>query len=349
MKHLMAILLFISMYSNTYAQKTDTITIIGVGDLMLGSSFPEEDELPPNDGRTLLKQVTPILKSGEITFGNLEGVLLDKGTSAKQCNNPSLCFSFRMPTRYVDHLTNAGFNVLSIANNHVGDFGEAGKKSTLKILEDQGIMAAGFSSKPSVIFEKGGLKYGFIAFAASPGTLDIRKVENAKQLVSELSLKTDIVIVSMHAGAEGAKYQNVTRKEESYAGENRGNVYQFAHAVIDAGADVVFGHGPHVSRALELYQHRLIAYSLGNFCTHGRINIKDVNGIAPILKVEVTPEGEFVRGKIISTMQSRTDGVLIDPQQKVLNKIKDLTAEDFPDTPLHIDEQGNISKREKSH
>lgn len=343
MKPFIMILFFISIYSNTYAQKTDTVTIIGVGDLMLGSSFPSEEELPPEDGRLLLKQVTPILKSGDITFGNLEGVLLDKGNTAKQCNNPSLCFSFRMPTRYVEHLTNAGFNVISIANNHVGDFGEAGKKSTLKILENQGIMAAGFSSKPSVVFEKGGLKYGFIAFAASPGTLDIRKVENAKQLVSELSLKADIVIVSMHAGAEGAKYQRVTRKEESYAGENRGNVYQFAHAVIDAGADVVFGHGPHVSRALELYQHRLIAYSLGNFCTYGRINIKDVNGIAPILKVEVTPEGEFVRGKIISTMQSLANGVSIDKQHKVLNKIKDLTKEDFPETNLIFDDQGNIS------
>ena len=345
MNRFIVILAFILINLTVYAQKPDTVTIIGVGDLMLGSSFPEEDELPPNDGRALLKQVTPILKSGDITFGNLEGVLLDKGKSAKNCNNPSLCFSFRMPTRYVDHLTNAGFNVLSIANNHVGDFGDAGKKSTLKILEDQGIMAAGFSSKPSVIFEKGGLKYGFTAFSASRGTANIRDIETAKQLVSELSLKADIVIVSMHAGAEGAKYQNVTRKEETYAGENRGNVYQFAHAVIDAGADVVFGHGPHVSRALELYQNRLIAYSLGNFCTHGRINIKDVNGIAPILKVEVTPEGEFVGGKIISTMQSRTDGVLIDPQQQVLNKIKALTAKDFPDTPLYFDDKGKLSKK----
>ena len=257
MKKFVWILMNICISLNVYAQKIDTVTIIGVGDLMLGSSFPSEEELPPHDGRLLLKQVTPILKSGDITFGNLEGVLLDKGNSAKSCNNPSLCFSFRMPTRYVEHLTNAGFNVLSIANNHVGDFGEEGKKSTLKVLKNHGVMHAGLISKPSIIFEKGGLKYGFIAFAASPGTLDIRKVENAKQLVSELALKTDIVIVSMHAGAEGAKYQHVTRKEETYAGENRGNVYQFAHAMVDAGADVIFGHGPHVSRAIELYQNQL--------------------------------------------------------------------------------------------
>lgn len=349
MKYFTLILLFILINSNSYAQKADAVTIIGVGDLMLGSSFPSEEELPPNDGRTLLKQVTPILKSGDITFGNLEGVLLDKGKSAKNCNNPSLCFSFRMPTRYAEHLTNAGFDILSIANNHIGDFGDEGRQNTLKILKKQEIMAAGLVSKPSVVFEKGGLKYGFIAFAPNSKTVNIKDIETAKQLVSDLALKVDILIVSMHAGAEGAKYQNVTRKEETYAGENRGNVYQFAHAVIDAGADVVFGHGPHVSRALELYQNRLIAYSLGNFCTYGRINIKDVNGIAPILKVEVTPEGEFVRGKIVSTIQNKTDGVLIDPQHRVLNKIKALTAEDFPDTALHFDEHGNISKREKSH
>lgn len=347
MKRLMIILILFLINSNSYAQKPDAVTIIGVGDLMLGSSFPSEEDLPPHDGRLLLKQVAPILKSGDITFGNLEGVLLDKGNTIKHCNNPSLCFSFRMPTRYAEHLVNAGFNLLSIANNHVGDFGDVGKKSTLKILEEQKLMAAGFSSKPSIIFEKGGLKYGFMAFASSPGTVNLRDIENAKQLVSDLALKVDILIISMHVGAEGAKYQNVTRKDETYAGENRGNAYQFAHAVVDAGADVVFGHGPHVTRAIELYQNRLIAYSLGNFCTYGRINIKGVNGIAPILKVEVTPEGEFVRGKVISTMQNLDDGVLIDKSQQVFNKIKELTKEDFPKTPLQFGENGEFSKREK--
>jgi hypothetical protein len=342
-KLLSLFLIIFLINSNVYAQKADTITIIGVGDLMLGSSFPSEEELPPHDGRFLLKQVTSILKNADITFGNLEGVLLDKGTSAKQCNNPALCFSFRMPTRYAEHLVNAGFNILSTANNHIGDFGKEGKKSTLKILEKQGIIGAGLVEQPLIVFEKNGLKYGFIAFAASPGTLNLRNIENAKQLVSDLSLQADVVIVSMHAGAEGAKYQNITRKDEIYAGENRGNVYQFAHAMVDAGADIVFGHGPHVTRALELYQNRLIAYSLGNFCTFGRINIKDVNGIAPILKIEVTPEGEFIRGKIISTMQSKTDGVLIDPQQRVLNKIKQLTEEDFPQTPLQFADNGEFS------
>ncbi|MEY3218909.1 MAG: hypothetical protein RIT27_266 [Pseudomonadota bacterium] len=330
---------------NVYAEQPPTVTIIGVGDLMLGSSFPSKEELPPDDGRLLLKQVAPILKSSDITFGNLEGVLLDKGNTTKNCNNPSLCFSFRMPTRYVNHLSNAGFNLLSVANNHIGDFGETGRKSTLKVLQEQGIMAAGLISKPTVVFKKGGLKYGFIAFAPNSGTVDVKDIENAKQLVSELSLQADIVIVSMHVGAEGNKYQHVPRKEEHYAGENRGDAYRFAHAVIDAGADVVFGHGPHVTRALELYQDRLIAYSLGNFCTYGRINIKDVNGIAPILKVEVTPEGEFVRGEIISTQQSKTQGVFIDQQREVLSKIKALTEEDFPDTPLHFSENGAISKR----
>ncbi len=108
----------------------------------------------------------------------------------------------------------------------------------------------------------------------------------AEEIVRHLADTCDIVIVSFHGGAEGANYQHVTKDYEMYYTENRGNVYSFAHRMIDAGADVIFGHGPHITRAVEVYNERFIAYSLGNFCTYGRFNLSGPNGIAPVIKSE---------------------------------------------------------------
>ena len=114
-----------------------------------------------------------------------------------------------------------------------------------------------------------------------------------------LSDTCDVVIVSFHGGAEGADFQHVPKAMEIFHGENRGDVYNFAHTMIDNGADVVFGHGPHVTRAIEVYQDRFISYSMGNFCTYGRINLAGPNGLAPIVKINVDTTGRFLSGRII--------------------------------------------------
>jgi hypothetical protein len=77
-----------------------------------------------------------------------------------------------------------------------------------------------------------------------------------------------------------------------FYGEDRGDVYEFAHSLIDAGADIIFGHGPHVTRAVEVYK-KFIAYSLGNFCTYGGINVSGINGWSPILKSIHKQSGNF--------------------------------------------------------
>ena len=323
-----------------------TLSIIGVGDMMLGTNYPAASYLPANGGKDLLADVEDILKSADLTFGNLEGAILDKGGIAKRCNNPSLCYVFRSPENYIDHFVNAGFDVLSIANNHSGDFGAEGRRRTKEVLKTAGIHYAGLAgSDESVIFEKEGVKYGFCAFAPNRGTCDIRNLPYARGIVSKLAESCDIVIVSFHGGAEGASHQNVPKKSETYYGENRGNVHAFSHAVIDAGADIVFGHGPHVTRSVELYKDRFIAYSLGNFCTYGRFNLRGAAGIAPIVKVEVSKEGAFVSGEITPIYQQKTHGPKIDTQNRVVTKMQELTRQDFPDTPLQIDDKGRITKK----
>ena len=332
--------------SSSYSQNdNDIVSVIGTGDIMLGSNYPSDAKLPILDGKELLREVKDILKSADVTFGNLEGCFLNKGGNVKPCK--SGCYFFRMPDRYVNYLVDAGFDVMSIANNHMGDFGAPGRENTVKVLKEAGLNYAGLKGVCETSrFEVNGVKYGFCAFAPNSGTVRITDLAYAKKLVAELKEDCDIVIVSFHGGAEGKAHNRVTKKTETFYGENRGNVYEFAHAVVDAGADIVFGHGPHVVRAAELYKDRFIIYSLGNFCTAGDFNITGINGYAPMVKVYTDKEGKFVKGKIYSALQKDKTGPVMDNKHSAAKEIKRLTELDFPQSDLIISEDGTIERKE---
>lgn len=319
------------------------ITITAVGDIMMGTHFPSEKYLPEDDGISLFDGVKPYLTASDITFGNLEGPLLDEGVCIKQCKNPDSCYAFKMPERYVNHLVDAGFNLISLANNHIGDFGLQGRNTTLRLLKENNIHCAGIDSRPYCLFVQNGLSIGFCAFAPNLGIPDIRDIDSASALVNQLDKRCNIVIVSFHGGAEGAENRNIKRTDESFYGENRGNVYEFSHAMIDAGADLVLGHGPHVTRAMEAYGKRLIAYSLGNFCTFGRFNLLGHNGVAPIVSVTLDSSGKFVRGKVIPITQPFKKGPLPDVKKKALYELIELSKTDFPESSLRIHESGELS------
>lgn len=338
--------LFLFVLTTNAQNQSDnnTISIIGTGDIMLGSNYPSDAKLPPSDGKHLFREVKEILQDANVTFGNLEGCFLDKGGNVKKCK--SGCYFFRMPDRYVNYLLEAGYDVMSIANNHMGDFGAPGRENTMKVLKEAGLNYAGLQNTCETSrFEIDGIKYGFCAFAPNSGTVKITDIAYAKQLVQELDKDCDIVIVSFHGGAEGSTHNRVTRKTETFYGENRGNVYEFAHAVIDAGADVVFGHGPHVARAAELYKDRFIIYSLGNFCTAGDFNIRGISGYAPIVKVYTDKTGKFINGEIISAIQKDKTGPVLDADNKAAKEIKRLTELDFPETNLIISGDGKIERK----
>jgi hypothetical protein len=324
-----------------------TLSIIGVGDIMLGTDFPNRSSLPPNnDCMPLLEPVKHILLDADVTFGNLEGCFLDHGPVVKRCRDTTVCYAFKSPEKYVNCLVEAGFDVVSLANNHVGDFGDRGRKTTIRLLDSVGIHYGGLLTHPTSIFESKGLKIGFCAFAPNSGTCQLNDIPKAIQIVKDLKKEADIVIVSFHGGAEGSTHRHVTRKTETFYGENRGNVYEFARHVIDAGADIVFGHGPHVTRAIDLYKGRFIAYSLGNFATYGRFNLQGPNGFAPIVKVYVDKNGKFVEGQIFPIVQKGRGGAEPDPKNQAIHEIKRLMAIDFPESPLSVCDQGLIKLKE---
>ncbi len=309
---------------------------------MMGTNFPNESYLPIDSGNLLWKDVAPVLSTSDLTFGNLEGVILDNGGEQKECKNPKACYLFRTPEFLSFQFQKAGFDLMSLANNHANDFGVTGRSNTQRVLDSLGIFYAGATEVPVTSLSVKKVKVGMVAVAPNKGTLSIHDEQYLVNLVKRLDSLNDLVIVSFHAGAEGAKNMHVPRKKEFYYGEDRGDVYAFAHTMIDQGADLLIGHGPHVPRGMEVYKKRLIMYSLGNFLTYGRFNLRGPSGEAPLIKIEVTPEGEFLQGNIHSFYQDYSLGPRRDPDQRAMRTIRRLSQEDFPESPVDIDDTGRI-------
>jgi hypothetical protein len=319
----------------------DAITISAVGDIMLGSTSQGRG-LPPNDGADMISGLAPILSATDITFGNLEGPLLDSGESSKCGPNSKLCYSFRVPTRYGKYLKEVGFDVMSLANNHSSDFGAAGRESSRRTLESLGIMHAGNDPQDIPYFDVKGRKIAIVAFATNPISLNLIEIETARRVVADAARKADIVIVSFHGGAEGSAAQHVPYGSETYLGGARGDLRTFTHAVVDAGADLVLGHGPHVVRAMEVYKNRLIAYSLGNFSFY-RFPFAGPTALSLVLETSIGPTGEFIGGRIHPLMQEGQNGPRPDKSGAVINVVRQLSKEDFGPTAAKVSNDGTIT------
>lgn len=335
------------------ALAADPLTVVAVGDIMMGTDWPE-DLLPPRDGAGMFDNVLESLRGADIVFGNLEGPLADSGEGVK-CNRKrrakggkTLCFEFRTPTRYIKHLESAGFNVMNVANNHTFDFGLEGVESTLAALEEAGIQATGGDNVAAFCIRgKAVAVVGFSYSPPSPHSHSLQDLPSAMEIVGGLKEDFDLVIVSFHGGAEGKdalRVPDADEVDEVFAGENRGNVVRFARTVIDAGADLVIGHGPHVPRAMEVYKRKLIAYSLGNFLTYGRFNIQGSSGASYVLRAEIDLEtGNFSSGVIVPVELLDRGIPFPDPEKKAVRIIRELTAERQVEPGLVIGEDGVLT------
>lgn len=334
--------MWIALVVATVLSAEPGLRLRAVGDVMLGTAEPE-GHLPPEDGALMLAGVKDWLADADLTFANFEGPLCDDGRSTK-CKKSGNCYAFRTPTRYVKYVVEAGVDLGSTANNHSGDFGEPCRRQTEATLDKAGIA---WSGPPGSIarVEKNGLKVAMVAFHTSASCNDVNDLAGAKALVKKAHEGADLVVVSFHGGAEGQKADRVLPGRENYLGENRGDLRAFARGVIDAGADLVLGHGPHVLRGMELYKDRLVAYSLGNFATYGRFSLGGPLGVGAVLEVELAKDGAFLRGQVLSTVQEGKGVPAKDPGRRALQTFKALTARDFPGTPLSFHDDGRLEPR----
>ena len=270
-----------------------TVTIAAVGDTMLGIT----PTLAPSPGTYLGRMRAALTR--DVVFGNLEGTLTDATASKCGAAPSSSCFAFRAPPEFARALRRSGFTVLSNANNHSFDFGQAGEDDTVRALHRAGIAQTGLPGEITIVRAKD-FRIAFLGFAPYPNTGSLTDLRAARKLIRRANRKADLVVCAIHAGAEGTAALHLTGGEETYLGEDRGDPEAFAHMAVDAGADLVLGSGPHVLRAMELYHGRLIAYSLGNFAGYHNFTLDGVLGESVVLRVTLAADGQFRSGRLVS-------------------------------------------------
>ncbi len=337
-KLLFTLFCFLTINLLTEAQ----ITVNAVGDVMLGSVTPKSI-LPPNNGEEFVEAIGDYLTGADVVFGNLEGSLINDELKPQKCREESRktgrCYEFGMPESLAGSLHKLGFNVLSMDNNHSEDYGYEGYEFTQQKLDELGIKFAPKEGYTSITLKEKHM--AVVAFGYSANSYSISNLKETTKIISSLKKDFDFIIVSFHGGAEGRNALNINDETEFYLGENRGNVIAFAHTAVDAGADLVIGHGPHVLRAMEIYKNKLIAYSMGNFLTYGNMNISGVTGVTAILKTELDENtGDFLRGKIVPVRQVDRGIPLYDSLYESVDLISNLTKQDFPGSKIIFNPKG---------
>ena len=310
--------------------QADEIVIHAVGDVMPGAGNPSA---VPQD----LFDAIPQLRGADLLFGNFEGSVSDDASLARPCKGrPGTCFRFVMPTDAVRLIGNTGFDVVNIGNNHAGDAGPGSIPRTIQAVESNSrVCVTGVQERQScLVTSKSGVKIAVAGFSPHEGSLHAVRA-NVVETVRAAKKTAPIVVVSFHIGAEGLSAQHVTKKEEWFLGDSRGNVYEVAHAAIDAGADLVVGHGPHCLRAIELYKGRLIVYSMGNFATNGSFSLDGNLKYGALYQIRLSEDGALKRCRIVSTVQNKTAvpphiiTPAVDPERNAYQLIRQLTMDDF--------------------
>jgi len=315
-----------------------TISIAAVGDTGMGIT----PVLPPEPA-TYLDPISGEL-TGDVVFGNLEGTLTNVSEDVK-CGGaePGTCFAFRVPPEYAHYLADAGFTVMSNANNHSYDFGEAGENETVDALHAAGIEQTGLPGEITVV-EAGGLRVALLGFAPYSNTASLTDLGTAQGLIEQARGMADVVIVAIHAGAEGSEAIHTPDAEETYLGEDRGNAVEFAHMAVRAGADLILGSGPHVLRGMEIYRGRLIAYSLGNFCGYHNFSLEGVLGETVVLHATLAADGSFRSGRLASVRMIEAGQPVPDPEGAGAALVAQLSKEDFGSAGIDVDSAGRFSR-----
>lgn len=226
--------------------------------------------LQTKNGLNPFQNIKEVFFGDVLLFGNLESALSNKGKPIEKR------VLIKMNPSKVDHLTNAGFDIVNIANNHIMDYGKIGLRDTIDILDKKNIKFIGAGKNINdavnpVIFQRNGFKIGFIGFTEigimatenRDGCAPLNK-ELLLTLLPKLRKEVDILIISLHWGVEYVFYPSP-------------NQQKIARFLIDNGADLVIGHHPHVIQGIEKYKNKFIFYSLGN-CNFGTEQDKNYNG-----------------------------------------------------------------------
>ena len=317
------------------ARDARPVRVSTVGDIVMGS-LPYG--LPPDGGRSFFSGVDQYLV-GDVVLGNLEGTLATGGAS-KCGGGSSNCYAFRTPPSYARWLKGAGFTVMNLANNHAYDYGPSAERETVAALNRAGLLNTG---RPGTQATQavGGQRVALLGFAPYKWADSLTDIARARRRVREAAAHAELVVVMFHGGAEGSDRTHVPSGTETFLGENRGDLRRFTHAVVDAGADLVVGSGPHVLRGMEVYRGRLIAYSMGNFGGYKVFGLGGVLSTSGVLQVTLSPDGRFRSGRFRPTqlVGSGTPA----PGGDGISQVQTLSRDDFGARAARIDAAGRIT------
>jgi len=319
----------------TAALPPGPVTIAAVGDMELGTT-PNV----PGDPVAYLRPVASAL-AAPIVFGNLEGTLTDTATGSKCGAASTQCYAFRNPTAFAQAFRTTGFTVLNSANNHAHDYGSQGAADTTAALQATGIAQAGLPGQIAVQ-TVGRTRVAFVDFAPYATANNLLDPAGAATLIAKARSQADVVVVYMHAGAEGTAAAHVTSQEESYVGEDRGNAEAFAHAAVDDGANLVLASGPHVLRGIEEYKGRVIDYSLGNFVGDGNFSTSGSLALSAVLQVTLSGSGVFRSGRFTSLLLTGQGQPTLDATGQAAAFVNQLSAADFGPAAVHIAADGTL-------
>jgi hypothetical protein len=320
------------------------LRLVFTGDINIGTRTLDEG-LPPDSGRGLFAQVDTLLR-GDLVVGNFEGVLSDSGESSKCAPKATRCYAFATPTWLAPRLLEAGFTHLNLANNHANDYGLLWREHTEATFRHLGVTVYGPAGQVAItpLLRDGRMTLvGIVGFATYPHSANLLDIPASAALVDSVRPLVDVLVVTFHGGTEGATATRVPEGPEFLAREPRGNLRRFARAVIDAGADAVVGHGPHVLRGIEFYKGRPIAYSLGNFLTYKGFSMEGVLGLTGVLTLDLDANGGFRAGRLASLRQRPDSGLGPDSSGASLALVRRVSRLDFPGTAARFEADGSFT------
>ena len=322
------------------------IHFVFTGDINLGTrTLP--DGIPADSGRSLLLDVDSLLEA-DLVVGNFEGVLSDSGDSEKCAPKATMCYAFATPTSLAMRLAEAGFTHLNLANNHANDFGPVWRRHTEDTFRALGLTPYGPRGQVAItpVFRDGRLTLvGLVGFATYPYAYSLLDMEDSRTIVEAVRPLVDVLVVTFHGGREGKTAVRTGKGPEFLGREPRGDLRRWARAMLDAGADAIIGHGPHVLRGIEFYDGKPIFYSLGNFLTYRGFNLTGPLGLTTALQLELAGDGSFVSARTPSLIQRPGHGPAPDPTHGARELIRRVTRLDFPATGALIGEDGSVTPR----
>lgn len=334
----------LGLHSPAEAAGPGELVVVAAGDTMMGSDRVKGAAgLPPDDGAMIFADTTPVFSVADVAFLNLEGPLAEGLSSPKCAPTSTDCYAFRTPTRFVQNLVRAGVDVVSLANNHANDLGEEGLLSTMATLDGAGIAHAGRRGDVAFL-ERGGRTIAVVGAHSGSCCVNVNDLDEVRAAVHAADERADIVIFAFHGGAEGPEHRHVPGAVEVAWGEPRGDVRALGRAAVEAGADLVLGTGPHVLRAMEVYQGRLIAYSLGNYTGFRQFGTKGgPGGTSALLEARLGEDGRFLGGRLVSLALDGESVPHLDPTGAGARMVDELSRADFPETGVRVAADGSLS------